>query len=254
MKRSACSIVKRIVFSFLRIAIGVLVGLLLLSGLSSWFGVTGDTVAQLDMWRAKKTVADRLWKIRDKRPDVRAIAEAAGGSLAIFVFKNERLVEVCAPGWAEPRLYPMTGFSGRLGPKLREGDMQIPEGIYRIESLNPNSEYHLSLRVSYPNAVDRKRAGEDNRDHLGGDIMIHGGSSTIGCIPIGDENIEELFYVAASVGIKNIQVVIAPYDMRKGRRPELEVADPSWYPQLCEEIALAFHTEFSYDAPEPHRK
>ncbi|MBQ6247469.1 MAG: hypothetical protein IJK04_11425, partial [Kiritimatiellae bacterium] len=85
-----------------------------------------------------------------KKPSLKGVAKSAGGKLRIFVFKNERSVEVHAPGWKEPRIYPMTAFSGTLGPKLREGDGQIPEGIYGIEYLNPNSSYYLSLKVSYP--------------------------------------------------------------------------------------------------------
>ena len=75
-----------------------------------------------------------------------------------------------------------------------EGDKQVPEGFYRIELLNPNSRYHLSLRVNYPNADDIERAREDRRDllNLGGDIMIHGGAESIGCIAIGNPAIEHL--------------------------------------------------------------
>jgi hypothetical protein len=56
------------------------------------------------------------------------------------------------------RSYPILANSGHLGPKLRQGDAQIPEGFYTIESLNPNSRFHLSLRINYPNAFDRKMA------------------------------------------------------------------------------------------------
>ena len=172
-----------------------------------------------------------------KKPSLKGVARSSGGKLRIFVFKNERSVEVHAPGWKEPRIYPMTAFSGTLGPKLREGDGQIPEGVYGIEYLNPNSSYYLSLKVSYPNASDRKRAKADGRTKLGGDIMIHGKAVTIGCVPVGDDAIEDIFCLAAMVGIKNISVIIAPYDMRKGRNPELERSPLAWYPDLCREIS-----------------
>ena len=87
------------------------------------------------------------------------------------------------------RTFPFQGFSGTLGPKLREGDGQIPEGLYRIEYLNPNSSYHLSLKIDYPNAFDREKGRSDGRERLGYDIFIHGKSVTVGCIPIGDEAI-----------------------------------------------------------------
>ena len=73
----------------------------------------------------------------------------------------------------------------------------------------------------------------------GGDIMIHGGSATVGCIPVGDDAVEEVFYIASAVGTENISVVIAPYDMRNGRKPELERSPIKWYPDLCREIETA---------------
>ena len=198
----------------------------------------GKGVASLKASRA--TIADRIAAITAKKPQLVEVAKKAGGKLCILAFKYERLVEFTAPGWSKPRIYPKTANSGTLGPKLREGDRQIPEGIYGIEYLNPNSSFYLSLKVSYPNASDKKRAKADGRTNLGGDIMIHGKAATIGCIPIGDDAIEDVFYLANAVGIRNITVVIAPYDMRKGRDTERErtVALP-WYPNLCNEIANA---------------
>ena len=69
-------------------------------------------------------------------------------------------------------------------------DGQIPEGIYGIGYLNPNSSYYFSLKVTYPNASDRARAKADGRTNLGGDIMIHGQAVTIGCVPVGDDAID----------------------------------------------------------------
>ena len=186
---------------------------------------------------SRKSVGSRLSEICAAKP---RIVEAAGqikGPLSILVFKNERLIELHAPGWNAPRIYEMTGFSGRLGPKLRESDGQIPEGVYGIEYLNPNSAFHLSFKVSYPNAFDREMAGKDGRTDLGGDIMIHGGSATVGCIPIGDDAIEEVFFFVARAGTENTTVVIAPYDMRKGRHPDLERSQLPWYGSLCDAIA-----------------
>lgn len=193
---------------------------------------------------SQHTIADRTAAILAKKPKLKGIAASADGKLRILVFKNERSVEVHAPGWKVPRIYPMTAFSGTLGPKLREGDGQIPEGIYGIEYLNPNSSYYLSLKVTYPNASDRARAKADGRVNLGGDIMIHGKAVTIGCVPVGDDAIEDIFYLASAVGIKNVSVVIAPYDMRKGRRPELERTSIKWYQNLCDEINTALSGKF----------
>jgi hypothetical protein len=66
--------------------------------------------------------------------------------------------------------------------------------------------------------------------------MIHGGSATVGCIPIGDDAIEELFYLVAMIGKENVTVVIAPYDMRNGRKRELEKSVLPWYGELCDEV------------------
>ncbi|HEY3378363.1 MAG TPA: hypothetical protein VGL77_12800, partial [Armatimonadota bacterium] len=84
------------------------------------------------------------------------------------------------------RAYPIHAASGHLGPKLREGDLQVPEGIYHVESLNPRSLFHLSLRLDYPNAFDHEMARHDGRTQLGGDIMIHGSAASAGCLAMGN--------------------------------------------------------------------
>jgi len=89
--------------------------------------------------------------------------------------------------------YPFTASSGDLGPKRREGDWQIPEGFYIIDHFNPASTFHLSMRIDYPNKSD-KILGD--KDKPGGEIRIHGSRVTIGCIPIGNAQIEELYIIA----------------------------------------------------------
>jgi murein L,D-transpeptidase YafK len=83
--------------------------------------------------------------------------------------------------------------SGELGPKRREGDMQIPEGFYRIVLFNPVSSYYLSFKINYPNRSDRILG---NPQHPGGLIYIHGSCVTIGCIPLKDKWIKELYLIA----------------------------------------------------------
>jgi hypothetical protein len=154
--------------------------------------------------RLKRSLADSNFIIYPKK-------------LTLIGLKNEQLLEV----WGELngeqvliRTYPFTAFSGQLGPKLREGDRQIPEGIYGISYLNPNSKFHLAMRVNYPNEFDKKMARKEGRSNLGGDIMIHGSNRTVGCIPIGDDKIEELYFLAEQVGIENIKVILSPIDFR----------------------------------------
>ena len=115
----------------------------------------------------------------------------------IRIFKREAVLELWVREADEPfRLvtsWPILASSGKPGPKRREGDRQVPEGFYEIDRFNPESLYHLSLRLNYPNASDRILA---DREHPGSDIFIHGKDVTIGCAPIGDEAIEELYLAA----------------------------------------------------------
>ncbi|HEY0073403.1 MAG TPA: L,D-transpeptidase family protein [Abditibacteriaceae bacterium] len=128
------------------------------------------------------------------------------------------------------RSYPILGASGELGPKLREGDLQVPEGVYQIESLNPNSAFHLSLRVNYPNDYDRAQAKREGRDQLGGDIMIHGGSGSVGCLAMGDEVAEELFCLAAEKWPQTIKILLCPRDLRE--KPAPEITSPTWTKEI----------------------
>jgi murein L,D-transpeptidase YafK len=115
-----------------------------------------------------------------------------------------------------------------LGPKLREGDRQVPEGVYRIASLNPNSRFHLSMEVNYPNDFDRAMAAKDGRVNLGGQIFIHGGTASIGCLAMGDAVIERLFVLVARVGRENVRVVIAPGEPVGTRFPSALVNSVPW--------------------------
>ena len=106
--------------------------------------------------------------------------------------------------------YPLTATSGTLGPKRREGDYQVPEGCYEIDRFNPNSWYYLSLGLNYPNAADRA-LGET---HPGGDIFIHGGAASIGCMPVSDAGIEEVYLLAVmarAAGQAALPVHIFPF-------------------------------------------
>jgi murein L,D-transpeptidase YafK len=161
--------------------------------------------------------------------------------MAILAFKKEQILEVVVrknenESWKLLKMYPFTAFSGKIGPKLKNGDKQIPEGIYQMEYLNPNSKYHLSIKVNYPNAFDREKAKLDGRTDLGGDIMIHGKSVTIGCIAVGDKNIEEIFILATKTKNKHFPIIIAPHDFRTNKTfPEIEAI--SWEKDLYENIS-----------------
>jgi murein L,D-transpeptidase YafK len=112
----------------------------------------------------------------------------------IRVFKKEQEMEIWLKAETKTnfvffKTYSICSSSGVLGPKRKQGDGQVPEGFYEISHFNPNSSYHLSLKVNYPNASDLKKASTNP----GGDIMIHGECVTIGCVPIQNIPIEELY-------------------------------------------------------------
>jgi L,D-transpeptidase catalytic domain len=163
--------------------------------------------------------------------------------IAILVFKRENKLALWARSsadgpWKFIRHYPVLAASGHAGPKLRQGDYQVPEGVYRIEHLNPNSSYHLSMKVSYPNEFDRRMAARDRRTNLGGDIFIHGNRVSIGCVAVGDPAIEELFTLVARTGHSRVKVIIAPNDLRAGGAIVHEES-PAWAGQLYRTVAAA---------------
>jgi murein L,D-transpeptidase YafK len=138
--------------------------------------------------------------------------------ITLLAFKSERILEVWAKNddGVQKMLahYPILAASGELGPKRREGDRQVPEGVYSLTFLNPNSRYHLSIKVDYPNASDIHNSVLD-RSQMGGDIFVHGSDVSIGCIAIGNEAIEQVFCLAAWA--KKREIIISPVDFRKGR-------------------------------------
>jgi murein L,D-transpeptidase YafK len=138
-----------------------------------------------------------------------------GFQIFLRAFKQERLLEV----WVKPQgssqfqfltQYDFCAVSGVLGPKRKEGDGQIPEGFYYINHFNPQSNFHLSLGINYPNRSDRA-LGDKNAP--GSAIYIHGNCVTIGCIPISDDKIKELYILTVEAfnnGQQNIPVHIFP--------------------------------------------
>ena len=194
----------------------------------------------------RKTVHDRLAEYGDiARGRLSPFFEDAGVAyppqeMTLIGLKAERMLEVWVKGadgeWRFLRAYPILSMSGVLGPKLNEGDLQVPEGLYRLESLNPNSRFHLALRVDYPNDDDRGRGEADGRTNLGGDIMIHGKDCSIGCLAMGDEAAEDLFVLAAETGIEHVAIVLSPVDFRVRDLPTELLSLPSWSDELYDAI------------------
>jgi len=106
--------------------------------------------------------------------------------------------------------YSICATSGVIGPKRRFGDEQVPEGFYELDWFNPQSNFYLSLHISYPNTADRILGSKQN---LGGDIFLHGNCVTIGCIPITDDGIKEIYWLAVlarNAGQMHIPIGIFP--------------------------------------------
>lgn len=144
--------------------------------------------------------------------------DTAGLQIYIRAFKQEQLMEI----WGKDSVhetyvllkeYHICRVSGKAGPKRRQGDKQIPEGCYHIDRLNPWSNFHLSLGINYPNASDRVLS---DKQHPGGEIFIHGSCVTIGCIPMTDDRIKEIYVLAVEAkdkGQNQIPVHIFPCKM-----------------------------------------
>lgn len=195
--------------------------------------------------RGRLTVQERLSEFNPQvRDSLREYCATIGVSyppqeVLMLGLKQERVLKVYVRGADGEvhafKTYPILAASGDLGPKLREGDRQVPEGMYRAVSLNPNSRFYLSIELDYPNAFDREVARIEGRTNLGGDIFIHGGAASIGCIAIGDPAIEEVFTLVADTGLENISIIIAPLDLRQHDLPdELNI---DWRTDLYNQIA-----------------
>jgi murein L,D-transpeptidase YafK len=144
-----------------------------------------------------------------------------GDSVFLRAFKDEKVLEV----WMQRRdsgkydlfrTYPIAAASGTLGPKLAEGDGQVPEGFYHAgnSSLKPDSKFHLAINIGYPNAFDRahKRTGSF--------IMIHGSNASIGCLAMTDPKIEEIYTLTAAAlekGQPYVRIHVFPFRMSEAR-------------------------------------
>jgi murein L,D-transpeptidase YafK len=155
----------------------------------------------------------------DLTRDLEALDLSFGAPVYLRVFKEERMLELWVKGdqrFVLFREYPICNYSGNLGPKLKEGDRQSPEGFYQVDrnALNPNSSYHLSFNLGFPNAFDRAH------DRTGSFLMIHGACASIGCYAMTDAGIEEIYVLveaALNAGQSQVPVHAFPFRMTKAR-------------------------------------
>ena len=143
-----------------------------------------------------------------------------GAPVFIRIFKQSHELQVFlkdGPEYRHYRTYPICNFSGGLGPKLKEGDRQSPEGFYMVTpgQMNPNSKFHLSFNLGYPNAFDRSHG------RTGSALMVHGNCVSIGCYAMTDAAIEEIYFLvdaAQRAGQGAVPVHTFPFRM-KGSSP-----------------------------------
>ena len=155
-----------------------------------------------------------------------------GAPVFIRVFKEERLLEL----WIRQpdkstyqlfRSYPVAGMSGRLGPKLAEGDNQAPEGFYFVPKsmMHPTSTYHLAFNLGYPNTYDR------SHHRTGSFLMVHGNRVSIGCYAMTDAMIEEIFTLcdaALGNGQPYFRIHCFPFRMTPERMDAAKLDE--WFP------------------------
>ncbi len=149
-------------------------------------------------------------------PILKAHSVVLGAPVCIRVFKEQRTLEVWLATdtgrFSLVKSYQICSFSGGVGPKVARGDGQSPEGFYfvRPSAMNPNSAFHLSFDLGYPNAYDRVKG------RTGSALMVHGSCVSIGCYAMTDAGIEEIWTYAAAAfrkGQREIQVQLFPFKM-----------------------------------------
>ena len=225
--------------------------------------VRSGVVTVIQILKGRKTVGARVAEFGDAvrnrlAPSFEEIGVAyPPGKIILVGLKEERVIEVWVANdkgeFLFLKSYPILAASGTAGPKLAERDGQVPEGLYGIESLNPNSQFHLAMRVNYPNGFDKAKGRLDGRVDLGSDIMIHGKATSIGCLAMGDPAAEDLFVLAAETGLQNIEVILSPVDLRRRGPPSNMSHAPAWTPELYAMIQkeLMKLTRHQLAAPNP---
>jgi hypothetical protein len=197
----------------------------------------------------KKTVEEVISQYRDQtRNNLSPLFEKEGvnyppNHLALIAYKDVAILEVWGANddkiFKKITEYPVLAASGKLGPKLVEGDRQVPEGVYNIIGFNPNSTYHISMKLNYPNEFDLKHARAEGRDSPGTNIFIHGRDLSIGCLAMGDSAIEDLFTLVYETGRSNTQVIISPTNPSLAKL-KVPSGAPAWTQDLYEKIETSY--------------
>lgn len=178
--------------------------------------------AQLQFAKVRKAYLNKAEKIR--KLFAKKQIPYPPSQIFLRAFKKEKTVEIWA--WKNDRFALLTTYSichipGKMGPKRRQGDLHTPEGFYSISQFNPASQYHLSLKIDYPNRSDRIQGSKNP----GGDIFLHGGCGSRGCISLTDGKVEELYLIAMEAqdqGQRAIPIHIFPARLDKREMKRLQ--------------------------------
>lgn len=182
---------------------------------------------------------ERIDEVRARvEPGLKAQIAAAGlvydAPVFVRIFKESSELELWmkpekAEGYQLFRTWKIATYSGTLGPKLREGDRQAPEGFYEVtkRQLNPKSNFHLSFNIGYPNAYDQAH------QRTGSFIMVHGNNVSIGCFAMTDPVIEEIYLIveaALAAGQNQVPVHCFPFRMTPERMATASAEASPWVP------------------------
>lgn len=175
--------------------------------------------------RIEAVKSQRLMGIKSEMNDK---GFALGSPIFIRIFKKTSEFEIWVKNGKTYSLYknyPICKFSGVLGPKLKEGDRQAPEGVYNVgkSQLNPNSDYHLAFNLGFPNEYDQSLG------RTGSFLMVHGNCLSVGCYAMTDYAIEEIYIIveaALNNGQKNVPVLALPFRYEKENQELLN--DEKW--------------------------
>ena len=206
---------------FLGIVLGLgLAGLLIVM---VWYPTTDADALAL----AKERLARRVsWRQNQPMPGAAAVTDPLdarlqragfklGAPLFVRIYKRSYELEVWLKrdsGYEKFATYPICYFSGNLGPKLKTGDWQSPEGVYQVglKQLNPNSRWHRAFNLGFPNTYDQSYG------RTGSYLMVHGGCSSVGCYAITNAGIDDVYRLASAAlagGQASFQVQALPFRM-----------------------------------------
>jgi murein L,D-transpeptidase YafK len=178
----------------------------------TWIGIQRHWRATLASYKVPLPGTPDLWNVEER---LASHGLAVGNPVFLRIFKREFELELWMMRdgkFHRFATYPICKWSGELGPKVKTGDRQAPEGFYTVDSkaLNPNSAWHRSFNLGFPNTFDRAHG------RSGSFLMVHGGCGSIGCYAMTNPVIDEIWKLvtgALNGGQQRFQVQVLPFRM-----------------------------------------